>query len=48
MKIAIIGATGLVGRKILKILEEQNLIPDNLILAASNKSAGKSLVFNKQ
>ena len=44
MKISIIGATGLVGREIIKILSEKNLINGNTIyLYASEKSAGKKL-----
>ena len=43
MKIALIGATGLVGKKILQLLEEQNLRADALILVASERSLGKKL-----
>jgi len=43
MKISIVGATGLVGRKIIRILEEQNLKPDELLLCASENSVGKTL-----
>jgi len=45
MKIAIVGATGLVGRKMLKVLEERNLSFDELILAASENSFGKMIPF---
>jgi len=45
MKIAIIGATGLVGREMIEVLEEQNIKIDDLILAASEKSIGKTLYF---
>ncbi|MEA2042916.1 MAG: aspartate-semialdehyde dehydrogenase [Bacteroidota bacterium] len=48
MKIALVGATGLVGRKMLEIMEEQKLIPDVLILSASKRSVGKQLEFNGQ
>ena len=49
MKIAIVGATGLVGRKILEILEENNLICGNtLFLYASPKSAGKIIMVGGQ
>lgn len=42
MKIAIVGATGLVGREMLKILHEKNLIENNnIFLYASKHSAGK-------
>lgn len=43
MKIALIGATGLVGKKMLQLLEEQNLRADQLIVVASERSHGKIL-----
>ncbi len=43
INLAIVGATGLVGRTFLKILEEKNFPYDNLYLLASKKSVGKSL-----
>ena len=44
MKIAIVGATGLVGRKIIETLYKRNhLLGAELILYASEKSAGKRL-----
>lgn len=43
--IAIVGATGMVGRTFLKILEERNFPIDNLYLFASQKSAGSTLEF---
>ena len=45
MNLAIIGATGLVGEKILKVLQERNIHITNLILVASNKSHGKTISF---
>lgn len=49
MKIAIIGATGLVGSVMLKVLEERNFPVDELLLVASERSAGKEITFkNKQ
>lgn len=45
MKIAVIGATGLVGQKMLQVLEEQNLPIDELIVAASEKSVGRKISF---
>ncbi|MFN3952053.1 MAG: aspartate-semialdehyde dehydrogenase [Thermaurantimonas sp.] len=45
MKIAIVGATGLVGQKILKVLEERNFPVTELIPAASEKSIGKTVKF---
>ena len=46
MDIAIVGATGNVGRKTLEVLQQKNLNIDNLYLVASPKSAGKQLEFN--
>ena len=40
-KIAIVGATGLVGRTVIKVLEEKNLPIEELALFASSKSAGQ-------
>jgi len=49
LNIAIIGATGLVGREIIKILQEKDLIEGNkIILYASQKSAGKIMIIGKQ
>ena len=45
MKIAIIGATGLVGQKMLQVLNEQKLRLDEIIVAASEKSIGKKILF---
>lgn len=43
--LAIIGATGLVGSKVLSELEESSLKVDKLYLVASSASAGKKLLF---
>ena len=45
MNIAIVGATGNVGRKTLEVLEKKELSIDNLYLVASSKSAGKKIIF---
>ena len=45
MNLAIIGATGLVGEEILKVLKERNIFITNLILVASEKSQGKTISF---
>lgn len=45
MKIAVVGATGLVGTEILKVLEERNFPYDQLLLVASEKSVGKIINF---
>ena len=44
-KVAIVGATGLVGRTILKVLEEKNFKNVQYTLFASERSAGKKLQF---
>ena len=43
--IAIIGATGNVGRKTLEVLEKKNIKIDKLFLVASSNSAGKKINF---
>jgi len=43
MKIAVVGATGLVGSKMLQVLEERHFPVSELIPVASEKSVGKSL-----
>ena len=45
MNIAIVGATGNVGRKTLEILERKEFSIDNLYLVASSKSVGKKIGF---
>ena len=45
MNIAIVGATGNVGRKTLEVLKKKGLIIENLYLVASSKSAGKNIHF---
>ena len=45
MNIAIVGATGNVGRKTLEVLEKKELSIDKLYLVASSKSAGKKISF---
>ncbi len=45
MDIAIVGATGNVGRKTLEVLEKKNLSFDKLYLVASSKSVGKKINF---
>lgn len=48
MKIAIVGATGLVGSVMLKVLEERNFPMDELLLVASERSVGKEILYKKQ
>ncbi|MBE2274505.1 MAG: aspartate-semialdehyde dehydrogenase [Flavobacteriales bacterium] len=45
MKIAVVGATGMVGQIMLKILEERNFPVSELIPVASEKSVGKKVIF---
>ena len=45
MNLAIIGASGNVGRKTIEILEKSKLSLDNLFLVASLKSAGEKIIF---
>lgn len=46
MKIAVVGATGLVGSKMLQVLEERNFPVTELIPVASEKSIGKEVTYN--
>src|SRR6185436_17723748 len=45
MKVAVVGATGLVGGMMLKILEERNFPVTELIPVATEKSVGKEVAF---
>ena len=45
MKIGLIGATGLVGSEMLKVLEERGFGKQELLPASSNRSIGKEIVF---
>lgn len=45
MRVAVVGATGLVGRMMMKVLEERKFPVDILIAAASERSTGKELTF---
>ncbi len=45
MKTAVVGATGMVGRTMIKVLEERNFPVTELIPAASERSVGKELLF---
>ena len=48
MTLAIIGATGMVGKTMLKVLLERDFPYSKLILVASEKSVGKQINFNNQ
>lgn len=45
MKIALVGATGLVGAKMLEVLAERNFPISELVLVASEKSIGKEITY---
>ena len=48
IRVAIVGATGMVGRMFLRVLEEKNLPIDEYILFASKRSAGQKIHFMKK
>lgn len=48
MKIAVVGATGLVGGEIIKVMEERNLPISEFIPVASEKSVGKEVKFKEK
>jgi aspartate-semialdehyde dehydrogenase len=48
MRIAVVGATGLVGTEILKVLEERNFPFTELYLVASENSKGKKISFKSK
>ncbi|HBU76797.1 MAG TPA: aspartate-semialdehyde dehydrogenase [Muricauda sp.] len=45
MKVAVVGATGMVGEVMLKVLEERNFPISELLLVASERSVGKKLTY---
>lgn len=45
MKIVVVGATGLVGQEILRVMEERNFAFDELFLVASSRNVGKDLTY---
>lgn len=48
VKLAVVGATGMVGRTFLKVLSEKNFPIDELYLFASEKSKGKHMEYNNK
>ena len=48
MKLAVVGATGLVGTKLLEVLAERNFPVTELVPVASPRSVGKEVNFNKK
>ena len=47
-RVAIVGATGLVGQEFIKVLEQRNFPMDSISLLASDRSAGRKMVVNHQ
>ncbi len=47
-RVAIVGATGLVGQEFIKVLEQRNFPVSSISLLASDRSAGKKLFFAHQ
>lgn len=48
MKLAVVGATGMVGTIMIKLLEERNFPVSEILLVASEKSIGNELYFNEK
>ncbi len=48
MKVAVVGATGLVGGVIMEVLEERNFPLTTLYAVASEKSVGKEVIFKEE
>jgi aspartate-semialdehyde dehydrogenase len=48
MKVAVVGATGAVGREMVRILEERSFPVDELVPLASSRSAGRSVRFRDE
>lgn len=48
MKIAVVGATGLVGNLMLNVLEERGFAQEEILVAASEKSIGKKIKFSNR
>lgn len=48
MKVAVVGATGMVGEVMLNILEERNFPFSELMLVASERSVGKEMTFKNK
>jgi aspartate-semialdehyde dehydrogenase len=48
MKVAVVGATGMVGQVMLEVLKERNVSISELIPVASEKSVGQTIIFNEK
>jgi aspartate-semialdehyde dehydrogenase len=46
INLAVVGATGMVGRTMIKVLEERNLPIENIYFFSSSRSAGSTITFN--
>lgn len=46
INVAVVGATGMVGQTFIRVLEEYQLPIDRIVFLASERSKGKSVVFN--
>lgn len=46
VNLAVVGATGMVGRTFIKVLEERNLPIENIYFFSSSRSAGSTITFN--
>ncbi|WP_010252122.1 aspartate-semialdehyde dehydrogenase [Acetivibrio cellulolyticus] len=46
INLAVVGATGMVGRTFIKVLEERNLPIENIYFFSSSRSAGSKITFN--
>lgn len=46
MKLAVVGATGLVGSEVLKVLKDRSFQYDEIMLVASSRSVGKTIDYN--
>ena len=47
-KVAIVGATGMVGQEFIKVLEQRSFPIESIEMLASDRSAGKKLFFSHQ
>ena len=47
-RVAVVGATGLVGQEFIRVLEQRNFPMASIALLASDRSAGKKLFVNHQ
>ena len=47
-RVAVVGATGMVGREFIKVLEQRRFPMVSISLWASDRSAGKKLLVNQQ